>query len=88
MNLPSNKVMKIVAQLTGGTFASKKTFEFQGGKLKDEEKEQTVSIRIDRKGGSRSADQCNGIPLEKFVKDLSAEVNSKNKELTLVPKED
>ena len=54
----------------------------------DEEKEQTVSIRIDRKGGSRSADQCNGIPLEKFVKDLSAEVNSKNKELTLVPKED
>jgi len=54
----------------------------------DEEKENTVSIRIDRKGDSRSGDQCNGMPLEQFITELTIEVNSRSRKLSLVTKED
>ena len=50
----------------------------------DEEKERTVSIRIDRKGDSRSGEQCNSVPLNEFLENLSEEISSKNKQLTLV----
>ena len=50
----------------------------------DEEKGKTVSIRIDRKGESRSGEQCNGVPLDEFLENLSKEITSKSKELSLV----
>ena len=50
----------------------------------DEEKGKTVSIRIDRKGESRSGEQCNGVPLDQFLENLSKEITSKSKELSLV----
>ena len=50
----------------------------------DEEKGKTVSIRIDRKGEPRSGEQCNGIPLNEFLENLSKEITSKSKELSLV----
>jgi len=53
----------------------------------DEEKENTVSIRIDRKGDSRSGDQCNGIPLEQFITDLTIEVKSRSRKSSLVKNE-
>ena len=53
----------------------------------DEATERTVSIRIDRKGESRSGDQSNGVPLTKFITDISMEINTKNRELSLVSKE-
>jgi threonyl-tRNA synthetase len=53
----------------------------------DEATERTVSIRIDRKGESRSGDQSNGVPLTKFITDISTEINTKSRELSLVSKE-
>ena len=53
----------------------------------DEEKENTVSIRIDRKGDSRSGEQCNGIPLEQFITDLTIEVKSRSRKSSLVKNE-
>ena len=53
----------------------------------DEATERTVSIRIDRKGESRSGDQSNGVPLTKFITDISMEINTKSRELSLVSKE-
>ena len=53
----------------------------------DEATERTVSIRIDRKGESRSGDQSNGVPLTKFITDISMEINIKSRELSLVSKE-
>jgi len=53
----------------------------------DEATERTVSIRIDRKGESRSGDQSNGVPLTKFIMDISTEINTKSRELSLVSKE-
>ena len=50
----------------------------------DEEKGRTVSIRIDRKGEPRSGEQCNGVPLDEFLENLSEEITSKSKELSLV----
>ena len=50
----------------------------------DEEKGKTVSIRIDRKGEPRSGEQCNGVPLDEFLENLSEEITSKSKELSLV----
>ena len=50
----------------------------------DEEKGKTVSIRIDRKGEPRSGEQCNGVPLNEFLENLSKEITSKSKELSLV----
>ena len=50
----------------------------------DEEKGKTVSIRIDRKGEPRSGEQCNGVPLDEFLENLSKEITSKSKELSLV----
>jgi threonyl-tRNA synthetase len=50
----------------------------------DEERGKTVSIRIDRKGEPRSGEQCNGIPLNEFLENLSKEITSKSKELSLV----
>ena len=53
----------------------------------DEATERTVSIRIDRKGESRSGDQSNGVPLTKFITDISIEINTKSRKLSLVSKE-
>jgi threonyl-tRNA synthetase len=53
----------------------------------DEATERTVSIRIDRKGESRSGDQSNGVPLTKFITDISMEINTKSRKLSLVSKE-
>jgi threonyl-tRNA synthetase len=53
----------------------------------DEATERTVSIRIDRKGESRSGDQSNGVPLKKFITDISMEINTKSRKLSLVSKE-
>jgi threonyl-tRNA synthetase len=53
----------------------------------DEENGNTVSIRIDRKGDSRSGDQCNGVHLEQFITDLTTEVNSRSLRLSLVTNE-
>ena len=50
----------------------------------DEEKGKTVSIRIDRKGEERSGEQCNGVPLNEFLENLSKEITSKSKDLSLV----
>ena len=50
----------------------------------DEEKEKTVSIRIDRKGEPRSGEQCNGVPLNEFLEKLSEEITSRSKDLSLV----
>ena len=50
----------------------------------DEEKGKTVSIRIDRKGEPRSGEQCNGVPLDEFLENLSEEITSKSKDLSLV----
>ena len=50
----------------------------------DEEKGKTVSIRIDRKGEPRSGEQCNEVPLNEFLENLSKEITSKSKELSLV----
>ena len=50
----------------------------------DEEKGKTVSIRIDRKGEPRSGEQCKGVPLNEFLENLSKEITSKSKELSLV----
>ena len=50
----------------------------------DEQKEKTVSIRIDRKGEPRSGEQCNGVPLNEFLENLSKEISSKSKDLSLV----
>ena len=50
----------------------------------DEEKGETVSIRIDRKGEERSGEQCNGVPLNEFLENLSKEITSKSKDLSLV----
>ncbi len=50
----------------------------------DEQKEKTVSIRIDRKGEPRSGEQCNGVPLNEFLENLSKEISSKSKVLSLV----
>tara|TARA_B110000914_G_C15369238_1_gene402357 strand:- start:169 stop:867 length:699 start_codon:yes stop_codon:yes gene_type:complete len=51
--------------------------------LGDEENEkQTVSIR------ARNGDQCNNIPLSKFIEDLAIEINSRSRELSLVIIED
>jgi|TARA_B110000263_G_scaffold250043_1_gene270063 threonyl-tRNA synthetase len=51
--------------------------------LGDEENEkQTVSIR------ARNGDQCNDIPLSKFIEDLAIEINSRSRELSLVIIED
>ena len=50
----------------------------------DEQKQGTVSIRIDRKGEPRSGEQCNGVPLNEFLENLSEEISSKSKELSLV----
>ena len=50
----------------------------------DEEKGKTVSIRIDRKGEPRSGEQCNGVPLNEFLENLSKEITSKSKGLSLV----
>lgn len=50
----------------------------------DEQKEKTVSIRIDRKGEPRSGEQCNGVPLSEFLENLSKEISSKSKDLSLV----
>ena len=50
----------------------------------DEQKEKTVSIRIDRKGEPRSGEQCNGVPLNDFLENLSKEISSKSKDLSLV----
>ena len=50
----------------------------------DEERGKTVSIRIDRKGEPRSGEQCNGVPLNEFLENLSKEITSKSKELSLV----
>ena len=50
----------------------------------DEEKGKTVSIRIDRKGEPRSGEQCNGVPINEFLENLSKEITSKSKELSLV----
>ena len=53
----------------------------------DEATERTVSIRIDRKGESRGGDQSNGVPLKKFITDISMEINTKSRKLSLVSKE-
>jgi len=53
----------------------------------DEATERTVSIRIDRKGEPRSGDQSNGVPLKKFITDISMEINTKSRKLSLVSKE-
>ena len=53
----------------------------------DEENGNMVSIRIDRKGDSRSGDQCNGVHLEQFIADLTTEVNSRSLRLSLVTNE-
>jgi len=50
----------------------------------DEEKEKTVSIRIDRKGEPRSGEQCNGVPLNEFLEKISEEITSRSKDLSLV----
>ena len=50
----------------------------------DEQKQGTVSIRIDRKGEPRSGEQCNGVPLNEFLENLSEEISSKSKDLSLV----
>ncbi len=50
----------------------------------EEEKERTVSIRIDRKGHPRSGEQSNGIPLDHFLKNIETEISSKSKKLSLV----
>jgi len=50
----------------------------------DEDKGKTVSIRIDRKGEERSGEQCNGVPLNEFLENLSKEITSKSKDLSLV----
>ena len=50
----------------------------------DEEKEKTVSIRIDRKGEPRSGEQRNGVPLNEFLEKLSEEITSRSKDLSLV----
>jgi threonyl-tRNA synthetase len=50
----------------------------------DEQKQRTVSIRIDRKGEPRSGEQCKDIPLNEFLEKLSEEISSKSKDLSLV----
>jgi|TARA_B000000441_G_scaffold24642_1_gene15300 threonyl-tRNA synthetase len=50
----------------------------------EEEKERTVSIRIDRKGHPRSGEQSNGIPLDHFLENIETEISSKSKKLSLV----
>ena len=50
----------------------------------DEQRQGTVSIRIDRKGEPRSGEQCNGVPLNEFLENLSEEISSKSKDLSLV----
>ena len=50
----------------------------------DEQKQRTVSIRIDRKGEPRSGEQCKDIPLNEFLENLSEEISSKSKDLSLV----
>ncbi len=50
----------------------------------EEEKERTVSIRIDRKGHPRSGEQSNGIPLDNFLENIETEISSKSKKLSLV----
>ena len=40
----------------------------------EEEKERTVSIRIDRKGHPRSGEQSNGIPLDHFLENIETEI--------------
>ena len=52
----------------------------------DEENNQTVSIRIDRKGDPRNGEQCKDVPLEQFVADIFAEITNRQKELSLIPK--
>jgi threonyl-tRNA synthetase len=50
----------------------------------DEQKQRTVSIRIDRKGEPRSGEQCKDVPLNEFLENLSEEISSKSKDLSLV----
>ena len=50
----------------------------------DEQKQRTVSIRIDRKGEPRSGEQCKDVPLNEFLEKLSEEISSKSKDLSLV----
>ena len=50
----------------------------------DEQKQRTVSIRIDRKGEPRSGEQCKDVPLNEFIENLSEEISSKSKDLSLV----
>ncbi len=50
----------------------------------EEERNNTVSIRIDRKGEPRSGLQRKGVSLSEFLEKLSEEIDSRNKELSLV----